>query len=90
MNHIYGVNKYTYARYCTETDIFLKLPELDPDPDLVVKFSDPDPAKRSGSDRIRNTAFKNCPGATAYNLQQPLGFYTGFSIPFQQCPAAVQ
>ncbi len=23
MNHIYGVNKYTYARYCTETDIFL-------------------------------------------------------------------
>ncbi len=21
MNHIYGVNKYTYARYCTETDI---------------------------------------------------------------------
>jgi hypothetical protein len=24
MNHIYGVNKYTYARYCTETDIFLK------------------------------------------------------------------
>jgi hypothetical protein len=32
---------------------FLKLPELDPDPDLVVKFPDPDPAKRSGSDRIR-------------------------------------
>jgi hypothetical protein len=34
---------------------FKKLPELDPDPDLVVKF--PDPAKRSGSDqiRIRNT-----------------------------------
>jgi hypothetical protein len=32
-----------------------KLPELDPDPDLVVKF--PDPAKRSGSGRIqiRNT-----------------------------------
>jgi hypothetical protein len=24
MNHIYGVNKYTYAQYCTETDIFLK------------------------------------------------------------------
>jgi hypothetical protein len=24
MNHIYRVNKYTYARYCTETDIFLK------------------------------------------------------------------
>jgi hypothetical protein len=24
MNHIYGVNKYTYARYCTETYIFLK------------------------------------------------------------------
>jgi hypothetical protein len=24
MNHIYGVNKYTYARYCTETDIFLR------------------------------------------------------------------
>ncbi len=24
MNHIYGVNKYTYARYCTETDIFKK------------------------------------------------------------------
>jgi hypothetical protein len=35
---------------------FKKLPELDPDPDLVVKFPDPDPAKRSGSDRIRNTA----------------------------------
>jgi hypothetical protein len=35
-----------------------KLPELDPDPDLVVKLSDPDPAKMSGSDRIRisNTA----------------------------------
>jgi hypothetical protein len=32
---------------------FKKLPELDPDPDLVVKF--PDPAKMSGSDRIRNT-----------------------------------
>jgi hypothetical protein len=32
---------------------FKKLPELDPDPDLVVKFLDPDPAKRSGSDRIR-------------------------------------
>jgi hypothetical protein len=24
MNHIYGVNKYTYAQYCTETDIFLR------------------------------------------------------------------
>jgi hypothetical protein len=38
-----------------------KLPELEPDPDLVVKF--PDPAKRSGSDRIRirirNTAFED-------------------------------
>jgi hypothetical protein len=29
------------------------VPELDPDPDLAVKF--PDPAKRSGSDRISNT-----------------------------------
>ncbi len=58
MNHIYGVNKYTYARYYTETDIFFKLPELDPDLDLVVNFPDPDPTKRSGSDRIRirNTA----------------------------------
>jgi hypothetical protein len=28
---------------------FKKLPELDPDQDLVVKFPDPDPAKRSGS-----------------------------------------
>jgi hypothetical protein len=28
---------------------FLKLPELDLDPDLVVKYPDPDPAKRSGS-----------------------------------------
>jgi hypothetical protein len=39
---------------------FNKLPELDPDPDLVVKFPDPDPAKRSGSDRIRirNTDLK--------------------------------
>ncbi len=37
---------------------FKKLPELDPDPDLVVKY--PDPAKRSGSDRIRirNTDFR--------------------------------
>jgi hypothetical protein len=26
---------------------FFNIPELDPDPDLVVKF--PDPAKRSGS-----------------------------------------
>jgi hypothetical protein len=32
---------------------FTKLAELDPDPDLVVKFPDPDPTKRSGSDRIR-------------------------------------
>jgi hypothetical protein len=24
MNHIYRVNKYTYARYCTETDLFFK------------------------------------------------------------------
>jgi hypothetical protein len=47
INHIFRVNKYTYAQYCTETDIFKKLPELDPDPDLVVKF--PDPAKRSGT-----------------------------------------
>jgi hypothetical protein len=30
---------------------FFKLPELDPNPDLVMKF--PDPAKKSGSDRIR-------------------------------------
>jgi hypothetical protein len=41
---------------------FLKLPELDPDPDLVAKFQDPDPAKRSGSDRIqiriRNTGYQ--------------------------------
>jgi hypothetical protein len=45
MNHIYGVNKYTYARYCAETDIFFfKLPELDPD--LVVKFPGPDPNSR--------------------------------------------
>ncbi len=28
---------------------FYKLPELEPDPDLVVKFPDPDPAKGSGS-----------------------------------------
>ncbi len=28
---------------------FFKLPELDLDPDLVVKFPDPDPTKRSGS-----------------------------------------
>ncbi len=37
-----------------QKQIFLKkLPELDPDPDpdLVIKF--PDPAKWSGSDRIR-------------------------------------
>jgi hypothetical protein len=38
---------------------FKKLPKLEPDPDLVVKFPDldPDPAKTSGSDwiRIRNT-----------------------------------
>ncbi len=46
MNHLYGVNKYTYAWYCTETDLFKKLSELDPDPepdpDLVVKFPGPD------------------------------------------------
>jgi hypothetical protein len=56
---MYGVNKYTCAQYCTETDFFFfLLPELDPDPDLVVKYPDPDLAKRSGSDRIRihNTA----------------------------------
>jgi hypothetical protein len=55
MTHLYGVNNYTYARYCAVTDLFKKLPELDPDPepdpDLVVKLQDP--AKRSGSDRIR-------------------------------------
>jgi hypothetical protein len=39
---------------------FYKLPELDPDLDLVVKFPDPDPAKRSGSIRIRNTGQKYC------------------------------
>jgi hypothetical protein len=52
MNHFYRVNRYTNARYCTETDLFKQLPELDPkpDPDLVVKF--PDPAKKV---RIRNT-----------------------------------
>jgi hypothetical protein len=58
MNHIYGVNKYTYSMHdiAQKQIFFFKLPELDPDPDLVVKF--PDPAKRSGSDRIRirNTA----------------------------------
>jgi hypothetical protein len=43
MNHLYGVNKDTYVRYCTETDLFKKLPELDPDPEPVVKFPDPDP-----------------------------------------------
>jgi hypothetical protein len=45
-----------------QKQIFFKnLPELDPDPDLVVKFQNPDPANRSGSDRIRirNTAYKN-------------------------------
>jgi hypothetical protein len=38
---------------------FLKLPELDPDPDLMVKY--PDLAKRSGSDRlrIRNTGVQD-------------------------------
>jgi hypothetical protein len=45
------------TQYCTETDLLKKLPELGPDPDLVVKY--PDPAKRSGSDciRIPNTAW---------------------------------
>ncbi len=38
-----------------------KLPELGLDPDLVVKFPDPDPAKRSGSDRIR---IRNTDGIT--------------------------
>jgi hypothetical protein len=49
---------------------FFLLPELDldPDPDLVVNFPDPDPAKRSGSDwiRIRNTA-KSIPVACTGN-----------------------
>ncbi len=79
MNHIYRVNKYTYARYCTETDIFFfKLPELDPDPDLVVKF--PDPAKRSGSDRIRirirNTGFEKY-----WLLEICLGFFRFCTTP---------
>jgi hypothetical protein len=53
----YGLlgDRAKHARYCTETDLFKKLPELDQDPEpnlnLVVKI--PDPAKRSGSDRIR-------------------------------------
>jgi hypothetical protein len=34
-----------------EQIFFLKLPELDPDPDMVVKYQDP--AKRFVSDRIR-------------------------------------
>ncbi len=50
MKYLYEIHKYTYARYCTETDLFKKLPELDPDPDLVVKF--PDLAKRSGSAKL--------------------------------------
>jgi hypothetical protein len=62
MNHIYGVNKYTYARYCTETDIFfLKLSELDPDPDLVVKFPDPQHCFKGTVPAKKNCAGKkNC------------------------------
>jgi hypothetical protein len=60
MSHIYGVNIYNINIHMHDIAqkqiFFLTLPELDPDPDLVAKFSDPDPAKRSGSDRIRNTA----------------------------------
>jgi hypothetical protein len=54
MNHLYGVNKYTYTRYCTETDLFKKLPEMALD--LVVKFPDLDPAKRSGSATLLGTS----------------------------------
>jgi hypothetical protein len=64
MNNLYGVHKYTYARYCTETDLFKKLPELDPDPEpdpnLEVKFPDPGPAKRSGSGSGSSTFQHDC------------------------------
>jgi hypothetical protein len=40
---------------------FKKLPELDPDLDLVVKFPAPDPAKRSGSATLVPTpVFRIC------------------------------
>jgi hypothetical protein len=40
---------------------FFKLPELDPDPDLVVNFPDPDLAKRSrfGSATLLPTPFES-------------------------------
>ncbi len=55
MNHIYGVNKYTYARYCTETDIFLKTTRAGPGSGFGGEIS------RSGKKvriRIRNTALQ--------------------------------
>ncbi len=57
-----------------QKQIFLfKLPELEPDPDLVVNF--PDPAKRSGSDRIRiRIRIRN----TAYWVSKDAQFYVGF------------
>jgi hypothetical protein len=52
-------NTKQQSKHTTRLYLFKKLPELDPD--LVVKY--PDPAKRSGSDRIRirNTGQKAAP-----------------------------
>ncbi len=44
-------------------------PELDLDPDLAVKILDPDPAKRSKSDRILDPDPQHC--SFHYRLVQP-------------------
>jgi hypothetical protein len=51
--------------------IFFKLPELDPDPDLVVNF--PDPAKRSGFGSGSATLIRSegkWSASTVYNTEQ--------------------
>jgi hypothetical protein len=52
MNHIYGVNKYTYARYCTETDIFLKTTRVGSGSGFGGEISGSGTGKKV---RIRNT-----------------------------------
>ncbi len=62
MNHIYGVNKYTYAGYCTETDIFFLTTRAGSGSGFGGELSESGSGKKVRI-RIRNTG-----------IQQPLLF----------------